>query len=413
MVDQMVLFLFTGLLLAAESLSFSPKDDTTNWRPLPHVERREVLLSPAVAASTLALSSSSGAIGLPQGRRSVISLESHPAIPVWPTWGGGKVVPVSLGGNLQDPFLLLAHHDHWFDPRDPLRAPFKAVGKALGLPYVDVEGFSMHPHRGFDIFTYILDGSDGFQHKDNLGETSKLYRGGTCQWMRTGSGVMHEEFWETNPKKRTNIELFQIWVNLNSARKFDEPVIEYIGKDTDHPWIEEDITDSKSGSCVGSVRDISATLDKATTSPDDEQRTSPVVHARPPHRILHAKLQPGAKWNLPVLATHSAVIYVRQGTASIVAGTDGLERTIAETRKTATFAPDGDLICIENNDKSKELDMLVLTAQPLREPVASAGPIVMNTADEVNDAYQQLQDGTFLKREVALEKQRAKGYWPG
>lgn len=91
--------------------------------------------------------------------RSVASVDPHPSIPVWPTWGGGKVVPVSFGDDLHDPFLLLAHHDHWFDPRDPLRGPFKAIGKALGLPYVDVEGFSMHPHRGFDIFTYILDGT--------------------------------------------------------------------------------------------------------------------------------------------------------------------------------------------------------------------------------------------------------------
>ena len=83
-----------------------------------------------------------------------------------------------------DPFLLVAHHKHWFDPRDPLRGPFRAFGKATGLPYIDVEGFSMHPHRGFDILTYILDGSDGFRHRDSLGG-EKTYRGGSAQWMRT------------------------------------------------------------------------------------------------------------------------------------------------------------------------------------------------------------------------------------
>jgi redox-sensitive bicupin YhaK (pirin superfamily) len=114
---------------------------------------------------------------------------------------------------------------------------------------------------------------------------------------------------------------------------------------------------------------------------------------------------------MPVPAAHSAVVYVRSGTASIIAGNEEAEHTIVETRRTATFAPDGDLISIENNDKKKDLDMLVLTAQPLREPVASAGPIVMNTADEVNDAYQQLQDGTFLNREIVLQKQRLKNFW--
>ena len=202
--------------------------------------------------------------------RSVASIESNVVIPVWPSWGGGRVVPVSLGGPQQDPFLLLAHHKHWFDPRDPLRKPFQVstyvtifysccscivmsthirlmtfsrqtqmAGKALGLPYVDVEGFSMHPHRGFDILTYIMDGSDGFQHRDSLNKNSRIYRGGTAQFMRTGSGVLHEEFWETKPDARTDIELFQIWINLPAFQKMDEPVIQYIGKATDYPWIEE------------------------------------------------------------------------------------------------------------------------------------------------------------------------------
>ena len=55
----------------------------------------------------------------------------------------------------------------------------------------------MHPHRGFDILTYVLDGSDGFRHRDSMGG-SKVYRGGSAQWMRTGAGAQHEEFWETH-----------------------------------------------------------------------------------------------------------------------------------------------------------------------------------------------------------------------
>jgi len=343
--------------------------------------------------------------------RSIVSIDPHPAIPVWPTWGGGKVIPVSLGSELQDPFLLLAHHDHWFAPWDPLRKPFMAFGKALGLPYVDVEGFSMHPHRGFDIFTYILDGCDGFRHSDTLGKTSKLYRGGTCQWMRTGSGVMHEEFWETDSEKRTNIELFQIWVNLPSLRKFDEPVIEYIGASTSHPWIESDITDSKNV-VVGSVRDISGTLDKATTSTEAQERSAVTVKPRPPLKILHTKLQPGKQWDCLIPSTQSTVVYVRRGKASICTQNQGEEPVVVKQRNTATFGRDGDLISIQNKE-STVLDMLILAAAPLREPVASAGPIVMNTADEVNDAYRQLQDGTFLKRDHVLRQQMAKGYWRG
>jgi redox-sensitive bicupin YhaK (pirin superfamily) len=78
---------------------------------------------------------------------------------------------------------------------------------------VDVEGFSMHPHRGFDIWTYVLEGSHGFMHRDSMGG-SQTYRGGSCQFMRTGRGVMHEEFFETRENERTNIELFQIWYKI-------------------------------------------------------------------------------------------------------------------------------------------------------------------------------------------------------
>jgi hypothetical protein len=144
-------------LTAALSMSAS------NWQPLPHVERRQVLTSSgglaaaaaAVFTSTAnaaaAANSISGGSGNP---RSVSSVDSHPVIPVWPTWAGGRVVPVSLGGTLQDPFLLLAHHKHWFDPRDPLRGPFKQVGKLLGLPYVDVEGFSVRTHLSNWTFSH-------------------------------------------------------------------------------------------------------------------------------------------------------------------------------------------------------------------------------------------------------------------
>ena len=84
---------------------------------------------------------------------------------------------------------------------------------------ISTQGFSMHPHRGFDILTYVLDGSDGFRHRDSLGGSlcgnqvtgdtidfhtggSKTYRGGSAQWMRTGAGAQHEEFWETYAAQR-------------------------------------------------------------------------------------------------------------------------------------------------------------------------------------------------------------------
>lgn len=260
----------------------------------------------------------------------------------------------------------------------------------------------MHPHRGFDIFTYVLDGSDGFRYRDSLNDNPRTYRGGTAQWMRTGSGVLHEEYWETGPDRRTNIELFQLWVNLPSHQKMDEPVIQYIGRDTEQPWMETEPVEGVR------VRHVSDTLD-ASLFPnekhdsdkdgDTNDKAQTSVQKRPPVNILHVTLQPGATWTAAAPPEHSAMIYVREGTATLP---DSSQVSVVKALQTATFASNGSEVTIHNADRRKELDMLLLTGAPLREPVAMGGPIVMNTEQEINDAYRQLQNGTFLNRKVAL-----------
>jgi len=380
------------------------KSSRSAWRPLPHVpDRREILASGAAIATGATAGSGGGGILPPvanaaettaldgQGQRnnirSVASINSHPVIPVWPSWAGGRVVPVSFSNDNEDPFLLLAHHKHWFDPRDPFREPFKAVGKSLGLPYVDVEGFSMHPHRGMDILTYVLDGSDGFRHKDSLGG-SRIYRGGCAQWMRTGAGVMHQEFWETREDRRTNIELFQLWVNLPSQQKFDPPAVRYVGASTDAPWKEQQQKGVH-------VRDVGSTLEAALQKNVDNNKDE--VKERPPIQIQHIQILMGASWDIAVPSTHSAMIYVREGTAL-------LGSNEVKSLQSATFNSDGDAVRLRNTQR-RTLDLLFLSGKPLREPVAMGGPIVMNTEQEIYDAYRQLSDGTFLDRDVALQQQ--------
>ena len=146
---------FALLAVAAQAAALS------QWLKLPDINpgtftRRDAATGAALtAAAPVAASASQQTASRRAG-----DIQQWPRIPVWPSWAGGRVIPMGLPN--ADPFLLVAHHKHWFDPRDPLRGPFRAFGKATGLPYIDVEGFSMHPHRGFDILTYILDGSDGF-----------------------------------------------------------------------------------------------------------------------------------------------------------------------------------------------------------------------------------------------------------
>lgn len=130
-----LIVLILGAPWAVSALVSSHSDSSSSWRPLPHVGRREAI----VGGAGVLTATSSGVFGNSKNmhriafaatssrndERSVASVDSSIVIPLWPTWGGGRVVPVSLGGPQQDPFLLLAHHKHWFDPRDPLRKPFQ------------------------------------------------------------------------------------------------------------------------------------------------------------------------------------------------------------------------------------------------------------------------------------------------
>ena len=394
--------MITTLAAAAYSL--------IEWRELPHVDRRTaagLLFSGAAPAS--AMGPVVGAIsedaahkerervfqpmvppGGPQSPRTAKQIDNWPAIPVWPAWPtptsptGGRVIPMSPDPALADPFLLVAHHRHSFSPNDPLRGPFKTVGGALGLPYVGDEGFKLHPHRGIDILTYVLDGSDGFRHKDSLGG-SCTYRGGACQFMRSGKGAMHEEMWETRSDRSTSIELFQIWVNLPSKLKMQPPAIRYLGNEWANPYTEEVVLDSNQRATR--VRTIDTGLIGKAGEGEGE-----VLQQRPPMSIRHVKVPPSGSFVASIERGHNAFAYVRKGTVRL----NGQVLGEVNAGSTCFLRDDGDCAWFVNPSKGEVADMLLLTGQPLREPVALGGPIVMNSEAELRRAYQELRAGTFL-----------------
>jgi len=141
---------------------------------------------------------------------------------------GGRVVPMSLPDAVS-PFLLLVHHRHSFTPLDPFRAITN-----LFLP----EGFSAHPHSGFDTLTYCIEG--GLRHRCSQG-LAMAYGDGDAQWMRAGRGTIHEEMWDIDhgPEKKERfqrIELFQIWLDLPPDYKLVEPRTEILPR-TDVPTV--------------------------------------------------------------------------------------------------------------------------------------------------------------------------------
>jgi redox-sensitive bicupin YhaK (pirin superfamily) len=186
-----------------------------------------------------------------------------------------------------------------------------------------------------------------------------------------------------------------VWVNLPAKQKFDPPHIQYLGDTTNHPWVEHHSDGVK-------VRDIGATLD-ASLPMQKKERKEPVVNNRPPESVLHVTMQAGSQWETPAPRQHSALLYVREGTATLPSLDKSQPEQTANALQTATFRADGDSIVVRNV-RRRPLDFLLLTAAPLREPVAFGGPIVMNSEEELNDAFRQLSEGTFLKRDEALRQ---------
>ena len=169
--------------------------------------------------------------GAQRGRASAI--QRPVKIPVWPIWGGvfaqllewvgqrklsagvldtvgGRVIPATSFKHTMSPFLLLAHHTHSFTPFDPTR---------LLVNMIQPEGFPAHPHAGFHTVTITMEGSGGLRHRDSSGEQSS-YGNGDTQFMRAGSGIIHEEMWDIDDNKHTPIEIYQLWVNSPSKDKF-------------------------------------------------------------------------------------------------------------------------------------------------------------------------------------------------
>ena len=123
------------LAVAARTAALSQK-----WLQLPEFDLNPGTFTRRDAASAAALSAAApvaASAAQNTASRRAGDIQQWPRIPVWPSWAGGRVIPMGLPN--ADPFLLVAHHKHWFDPRDPLRGPFRAFGKATGLPYIDVE----------------------------------------------------------------------------------------------------------------------------------------------------------------------------------------------------------------------------------------------------------------------------------
>jgi redox-sensitive bicupin YhaK (pirin superfamily) len=247
-----------------------------------------------------------------------------------------------------------------------------------------LNGFPWHPHRGIETITYVLRGQ--VEHGDSMGNQGIIFPG-DVQWMTAGSGIIHQEMPKGDPNGR--MYGFQLWANLPQSHKMMGPRYRDVKADTVPEVVQENGTKIKIicgqvGGTRGPVRDI-------ITDPEYLDVTIP-----PRSQFIHATRR-----------GHTLFAYVIQGNAHFGQEKDPfsyeLEGTNYFDMQRNLFLGNGSLVLFEDGDQvtvttaDDSVQFLLISGQPIAEPVAWYGPIVMNTRDELRIAFEEFQNGTFVK----------------
>jgi redox-sensitive bicupin YhaK (pirin superfamily) len=252
-----------------------------------------------------------------------------------------------------DPFLLFDH----FGSKDP-------------EDYI--KGFPMHPHRGIETVTYMINGH--VDHLDSIGNSGTINAGGV-QWMTSGSGIMHEEM----PRAQANEMIgFQLWINLPAEFKMMTPRYQNI-EASQIPLVNRE-DGVKIRVIAGEADGIRGPVTKIIADPT----------------YLDVTIPPDGCFSHKIKRGHAAFAYVFEGQGSF----DGNEEE--PTAQTNISQPrlvvfgDGDYIGVSTMVQPARF--LLISGQPLNEPIARHGPFVMNTQAEIEQALEDLKNGTFVKR---------------
>ena len=268
--------------------------------------------------------------------------------------GDGMVIHRAFPGSSVseiDPFLLL-------DEMGPLEIQ-PGEGK----------GFPDHPHRGFETVTYLLEGE--MEHRDSSGNHGVL-RPGDVQWMTAGSGLVHSEMPGSNMiRDGGRLHGFQLWINLPRSQKMIPPHYQELASS------RIPVTRNAAGDVE--VKVISG---EALGVRGPIQSENPIVY-------LHFTIQPGGEHAQPILDGYTAIAYLIGGEGIFDAKTGTVK-----ARKLIVFANGGDSVLLSNPEGSGEaLNLLLLAGKPLEEPVARYGPFVMNTREELQQAFEDYRSG--------------------
>jgi redox-sensitive bicupin YhaK (pirin superfamily) len=242
-----------------------------------------------------------------------------------------------------DPFLMLDAFDS-VDPDDYIK------------------GFPWHPHRGIETITYLIQGE--IEHGDSLGNTGRILTG-ECQWMTAGAGILHQEM----PQASERMLGVQLWLNLPAKDKMVPPKYHGIRKE-DIPVIDEGDRQ---------IHILSGIYGGKNGAMEGE-------YCRP--LLLDVEVRAGAEWSLAIAANTTLFIYIFQG-----AGTFGSDRLIP-AKHAVLFDETGTFLVRASNEGIR---FFLMAGEMLQEPIAWGGPIVMNTREELQLAFRELEEGKFIK----------------
>ncbi|MDI7187668.1 pirin family protein [Leptospira santarosai] len=270
--------------------------------------------------------------------------------------GGGFPVrrPFPVRDLIQlDPFLLL-------DEMGPVE--YKP-GKAIGAPE--------HPHRGFETVTYLLTGE--MEHRDSWGNYGKL-KSGDVQWMTAGSGLVHSELPSNDFQKNGGrMHGFQLWVNLPSSQKMSRPRYQ----DTPSERIPEiETSDGKT-----KIRVIAGEV----------FGTKAVIETKIPILYYHFRMIPGADVTVPVPESYNVFVFPFSGDGTLY--TEEGNTSLKEGEMVWFERGQGDVRFSLREDSPSDWQFLLIGGEPVGEPVARYGPFVMNTQEEISQAFYDFHAG--------------------
>lgn len=301
-----------------------------------------------------------------------------------------NIKPLGFFWETNNPFLFCVHHlDNYPAGNSDFGPVASLAGRDLGQDFdlrndwrmyhgEKVPGFPAHPHRGFETVTAVLKGF--VDHSDSHGEAGR-YGDGDVQWMTAGSGLQHSEMFPLlNQDKPNPLELFQIWLNLPKAKKFCTPYFAMLWADKIPTYTEQDMNGKTTKVTViaGRIKNV-----VAPAPAPDSWAADPANEVG----IWIIKMPANAIWSIPQASTGvNRKLYFYVGSGIQV---DGLNIPIYNS---ADLKADRDVKIVNS---SEEAYILLLTGKPIDEPVVQQGPFVMNTNEEIQQAYSDYRKTQF------------------